>query len=147
MQLLSSTRVEIILFYVLWPFVKCTSANKNELEFFLVLFIVVLTHSWRYFSYLHITEQQQVITVYVMALIIKIFSETMGYVMKRKRRKSDSVLWQKPLYQQKIRKPMDNTKTPPKTSITQRLQTDTGRSVWVTAAIQLVWLNRFTWTL
>ena len=42
---------------------------------------------------------------------------------KRKRRRSDLVLWQKPLYQQKIRKPMDKTKTPPKTSITQRLRT------------------------
>ena len=48
----------------------------------------------------------------------------------------------KPLYQQTIRKPMDNTKTPPKTPITQRLQTDLGRSVGVTTVIQLVWLNR-----
>ena len=30
----------------------------------------------------------------------------------------------KTLYQQKIRKPMDNTKTPLKTSITQRLRND-----------------------
>ena len=50
----------------------------------------------------------------------------------------------KPLYQQKIQQPIDNTKTPPKTSITQR--TDLGRSVGVTTAIQLVWLNRFTGT-
>ena len=55
---------------------------------------------------------------------------------KRKRRRSDSVLWQKPLCQQKLRKPMDNTKTPPKTSITQRLRTDLGRSVGVTTVIQ-----------
>ena len=39
---------------------------------------------------------------------------------------------------------MDNTKTPPKTSITQRLLTDLGRSVGVTTALQFVWLNRFT---
>ena len=32
-----------------------------------------------------------------------------GVVLKRKRRRSDPVLWQKPLYQQKIRKPKDNT--------------------------------------
>ena len=38
----------------------------------------------------------------------------------------------------------DNTKTPRKTSITQRLRTDLGRSVGVTIATQLVWLNRFT---
>ena len=51
----------------------------------------------------------------------------------RKRRRSDPVLWQNPLYQQKIRKPKDNTQTPPKTSITQRLRTDLGRSVGVTS--------------
>ena len=32
------------------------------------------------------------------------------------------------------------------TSITQRLQTDLGRSVGVTTATQLVWLNQFTGT-
>ena len=53
--------------------------------------------------------------------------------LKRKRRRSDPVLWQNPLYQQKIRKPKDNTQTPPKTSITQRLRTDLGRSVGVTS--------------
>ena len=56
----------------------------------------------------------------------------LGY-SKRKRRRSDPVLWQNPLYQQKIRKPKDNTQTPPKTSITQRLRTDLGRSVGVTS--------------
>ena len=44
----------------------------------------------------------------------------------------------------KSKKQRDNTKTPPKTSITQRLRTDLGRSVWVMIATQLVWLNRFT---
>ena len=39
---------------------------------------------------------------------------------------------------------MDITKTQPKTSITQRLQTDLGRSVGVTTVIQLVWLNLST---
>ena len=42
------------------------------------------------------------------------------------------------------KKQRDNTKTAPKSSITQRLRTDLGRSVWVTIATQLVWLNRFT---
>ena len=42
-------------------------------------------------------------------------------------------LWQKPLYHQKIRKPKDNTKTPPNNSITQRLQTVLERSVGVTS--------------
>ena len=61
----------------------------------------------------------------------KVFSQ--GILIKRKRRRSDPVLWQNPLYQQKIRKPKDNTQTPPKTSITQRLRTDLGRSVGVTS--------------
>ena len=37
----------------------------------------------------------------------------------------------------------DNTNNTTKSSITQRLQTDLGRSVGVTTATQLVWLNRF----
>ena len=47
---------------------------------------------------------------------------------------------------EKFKKQRDNTKKPPKTSITQRLLTDLGRSVGVTTATQLVWinLNRFT---
>ena len=40
----------------------------------------------------------------------------------------------------------ENTKTPPKSSITQRMRTDVGRLVGVTTATQLVWLNRFTVT-
>ena len=44
----------------------------------------------------------------------------------------------------KKKKKCDNTKTPPKTSITQRLRTDLGWSVWVTIATQLVLLYRFT---
>ena len=44
---------------------------------------------------------------------------------------------------EKSKKQRDNTQTPPKTSITQLLQTDLGRSVGVTIAAQLVWLNRF----
>ena len=45
---------------------------------------------------------------------------------------------------EKPKKQRDNTQMPPKTSITQRLQTDLGRSVGVTIATQLVWLNRTT---
>ena len=50
-----------------------------------------------------------------------------------------------PCTDRKIKKAQrDNTKTPPKTSITQRLRTDLRRSVGVTIATQLVLLNRFT---
>ena len=42
------------------------------------------------------------------------------------------------------KKQRDNTKTPPKSLITQLLRIDLGWSVGVTAVTQLVWLNRFT---
>ena len=49
-----------------------------------------------------------------------------------------------PYTDRKSKSQRDNTKTPPKPSITQRMRTDLGRSVGWTIAIQLVWLNRFT---
>ena len=61
---------------------------------------------------------------------------------KRKRKRSDSVLWQKPLHQQKCQKgKVTKQTTPQKSSITQRLRTDLGRSVGVTTATRLVWLT------
>ena len=56
----------------------------------------------------------------------------------RKRKRSDSVLWQKLLHRRKTQKATWQHKTPPKTSITQRLRTDLGRSVGVTIPTQLV---------
>ena len=62
-----------------------------------------------------------------------------------KRRRSDPVLWQKPLHQQKCKKGKVTTQTTPqKSSIKQRLRTDLGQSVGVTTATQLVWLTWFT---
>ena len=66
-------------------------------------------------------------------------------IISEKRKRSDSALWQKPSHRQKNPKSNVTTqRTPPKTSITQRLRTDLGRSAWVTIATRLVWLNRFT---
>ena len=45
---------------------------------------------------------------------------------------------------EKSKKQRENTKTPPQTSIIQRLRIDLGRSVGVKTATQLVWLNRLT---
>ena len=45
---------------------------------------------------------------------------------------------------EKSKKQRDNKKTPPKTLITQRLRTDLGRPVGVTAVTPLVWFKRFT---
>ena len=42
------------------------------------------------------------------------------------------------------KKQSDNTKTPPKTSITQQIHTNLGKSVEVTTSTKKVWLNRFT---
>ena len=64
------------------------------------------------------------------------------YRFKSKRKRSDSVLWQKPLHQQKCQKGKVTTQTTPqKSSIKQRLRTDLGRSVGVATATQLVWLT------
>ena len=61
---------------------------------------------------------------------------------KRKRKRSDSVPWQKSLHQQKCQKGKVTTQTTPqKSSIKQRLWTDLGRSVGVTKATLLVWLT------
>ena len=49
-----------------------------------------------------------------------------------------------PIPTEKSKKQHDKTQTLPKTSITQLLWTDLGRSVGITIATQLVWLNRFT---
>ena len=66
-------------------------------------------------------------------------------VQKGKRKRSDSVLWQKPLHQHKCQKGKSTTQTTPqKSSVTQRLRTDWGRSVGVTTATQLVMLTWFT---
>ena len=62
-----------------------------------------------------------------------------------KRKRSDSVIWQKPLHQQKCQKGKLTTQTTPqKSSITERLRTDLGRPVGVTLATKLVWLTWFT---
>ena len=64
------------------------------------------------------------------------------YVIKTKRRRSDPVLWQKPLHQQKCQRGKVTTQTTPqKSSIKQQLRTDLGRSVGVTTDTQLVWLT------
>ena len=49
-----------------------------------------------------------------------------------------------PYIHRKINKQRNNTTTQQKTLITQRLQTEPGRSVGLTTDTQLVWLNRFT---
>ena len=67
-----------------------------------------------------------------------------GYISKRKRKRSDSVLWQKPLHPQKNPKSnMTTKKKQRKTAITRLLRTDLGQSVGVMTATQLLWLNRF----
>ena len=74
--------------------------------------------------------------------ICEIPSKSQAILRKRKRKRSDSVLWQKPLHQQKCQKGKVTTQTTPqKSSIKQRLRTDLGRSVGVTKATQLVWLT------
>ena len=64
-------------------------------------------------------------SVSVGAFVIGLSQISSFFTYRRKRKRSDSVLWQKPLQPQKNpKKQLDNIKTPPKTSITQRLRTD-----------------------
>ena len=65
------------------------------------------------------------------------------YEMREKGRDLTQSYDKSPTPTEKSKKQRDNTKTPPKTSIIQRLQTDLGRSVEVMIATQLVWLNWF----
>ena len=68
---------------------------------------------------------------------------TLVHENKRKRKRSDSFLWQKPLHTPKTPKSIfsDNTKTQPKTSITQRLlMTYNGKKEWRQS------LSWFGWT-
>ena len=65
--------------------------------------------------------------------LFKTQKRNINIATKRKRRRSDSVLWQKTLYQQTIRKPMDNTTTATKnfdyTTIADRLSSTSHNSV------------------
>ena len=65
--------------------------------------------------------------------------------IKTKRRRSDSILWKKPLHKRKCKKGKVTTQTTPqKSSIKQRLRTYLGRSVGVTTATQLFKINGCT---
>ena len=67
------------------------------------------------------------------------------FYYKRKKKGSDSVLWQKPLHPQKAhKKHRDNTKTPPQKIDDITTIADRHRKVKLTNATQLLWLNRFT---
>ena len=77
----------------------------------------------------------------------QIHVQIIKYIYKKhKRKRSDSVLWQKPIHQQKCQKGKVTTQTTQQKnfSITQQLRTDLGRSVGVTTATQLMWLTWFT---
>ena len=93
-----------------------------------------LTLKWQKFVIL--------IFFYVFIILIVLLLLIKYRLLMRKRKRSDSVLWQKPLHQQKCQKGKVTTQTTSqKCSIKQRLRTDLGRSVGVTTATQLVWLT------
>ena len=59
-------------------------------------------------------------------------------------KRSDSVLWEKPIHPQKNTKTNVTTQNTTKTSITQRMRTYLGRSVGRTTSAQPVWLKNQT---
>ena len=70
----------------------------------------------------------------IIIMLIQQFLCQLSIDLKRKRRRSDPVLWQKPpIPTENSKTKGQHTQTPPKTSITQRLRTDLGRSVGVTS--------------
>ena len=72
------------------------------------------------------------------------------YFLKKTDKEKKKEIWLNPMTKaptptEKSKKATwQHTKTPPKTSITERLRTELGRSVGVTKATELVWLNMFT---
>ena len=97
-------------------------------------------NSWFAFHFRHVNTTNQSNKVF--RVRVSWTTSTCDIYTQRKRKRSDSVPWQKPLYQQKCQKGKVTTQTTPqKSSIKQRLRTDLGRSVGVTTATQLVWLT------
>ena len=72
------------------------------------------------------------------------FTEKKNIMKEKKEEIWLSSMIKAPTPTEKSKKERDNTKTPPKTSITRRSRTYIGRSVGVLTATPLVWLNRFT---
>ena len=84
-----------------------------------------------YFNIIFISTRRWPVQARVSIIELKKFATTL--ILWEKEGDLTQSVWQNPLYQQKIRKPKDNTQTPPKTSNSQRLRTDLGRSVGVTS--------------
>ena len=103
------------------------------------LFRHYLCITFRYFNILCFTLLYSTADAY---LVLSHFG--LSFV-ERNRKRSDSVLWHKSIHTQKnLKKQRDNTQTLRKHSITQRLWTDIGRSVGITMATKLLWLNQVT---
>ena len=89
----------------------------------------------------------KILWLYKMHFIVLFKQSVLGWYHNSPKREKGRDLTQSydrsPYTNRKSKKQCDNTKTPPKTSITQWLQTDLGRSVRVTIVTQLVWLNWF----
>ena len=129
--------------------IKRTRTVKLRLVSFWTLLIYKVNRcyiSWKFIKLNKITVSGDFYFSYP-NLIMCLSSAEIYYsiINKRKRKRYDSVLWQKPLHQQKCQKGKVTTQTTPqKSSIKQRLRTDLGRSVGVTTATQLVWLTGLT---
>ena len=70
-----------------------------------------------------------------------VFKKTTGKRKKRKKERDLTQFYGKNPYAELSNVQSDNKTTPPKSSITQRLPADLGRSVGITSVTQLVWLT------
>ena len=91
----------------------------------------------------YITKMHQHIHPVDLTHVLVIYRYTSKYLWEKKEEIWLSPMTKAPTATEKSRKQRDNTKTPPKTSITQWLRTDLGRSVGVTTVTPLVSLNWF----
>ena len=76
--------------------------------------------------------------------LIIILKRTLGAFQSLLREKKEDLTQSYDESPRKIQKATSQHKNATKTSISRRLRTDLGWSVWVTIATQLLWLNRFT---
>ena len=101
--------------------------------------------NWGMYQYLRLCIDLKWLHNLIRFCLCMILSQKLYWTnLNRENGRDLSPMTKAPTPTEKFKKQSDNTKTPPKASITQRLRTEFRRSVVVTTATQLVWLNRFT---
>ena len=110
-----------------------------------LVYVICLNVDWKVVQYLALECRDVSTNSYTFKRLPKIDENGKIWFEGKKEEIWLSPMTKAPTPTEKIQKATcQHEKTLQKTSITQRLQTDLGRSVGVTAVTPLVWLNRFT---